>query len=246
MIVDVNVSLGSWPFRDFSVDSAEKLNRCLKKLHIGQAWVRSSRAAFLTDTEVDNEKLRCKLKSYPDLIAVPTVNPVLSQWKKSARDSVIINIYPSYHRYRVDSREICQLAEKLVKKKGILLITMRMEDSRGMHPDCFIPDVPVEGIKFIADKYPELKIICLNATVFEMEKLLDEKPNIYCDTAYAESGDTIKNIIDKVDYSKIIFGSHTPFFYTGAELMKIEYSAVSSQVKKRILHCNTPISNDSE
>jgi len=237
MIIDVNISLGSWPFKELAIDSPEKLARHLKKLDITQAWVRSCRAAFLTDPANDNKKLCNQLAPYPNLIVVPTINPVLSQWKNSiVEDSKIINIYPSYHRYKADSSEVCRLAKLLVEKQGILLITMRMEDSRGMHPDCIIPSIPTEEIIALAVKYPELKVVCLNSTIFEMEKLLKISPNIYCDMAYTEMGDTIKNLIEKVNYAQIIFGSHTPFYTTGAQLMKIKHSEVSDKIKGEILH----------
>ncbi len=240
MIIDVNVSLGSWPFKEFAIDSADKLDSHLKKLDISQAWVRSCRAAFLTDPENDNKKLCNQLASYPDLIAVPTVNPALSKWEQSVNldNAKIINIYPSYHRYQVDSSEVCRLASLLAEKQGILLITMRIEDSRAMHPDCIIPPIPTEEITALAAKYHELKIVCLNSTVFEMEKLLTQASNIYSDMAYTEMGDTIKNLMEKVNYAQIIFGSHTPFYTTGAQLMKIKHSEISDKIKGKILHFN--------
>jgi len=240
MIIDVNVSLGSWPFKELAIDSPEKPASHFKKLDISQAWVRSCRAAFLTNPANDNEKLCNQLAPYQNLIAVPTINPILSQWEQSLSldNTKIINLYPSYHRYKADSPEVCRLAALLAEKQGTLLITMRMEDSRSMHPDCIIPGIPTEEIIALAAKYPELKIVCLNATIFEMEKLLTQSPNIYCDMAYTEMGDTIKNLIEKVNYTQIVFGSHTPFYTTGAQLMKIKHSEVSGKVKKAILYSN--------
>jgi len=91
-------------------------------------------------------------------------------------------------------------------------------------------------VAFMAAKYPELKIVCLNSTIFEMEKLLTQASNIYCDMAYTEMGDTIKTLMEKVNYAQIVFGSHTPFFTTGAQLMKINHSEVSDKIKGEILH----------
>jgi uncharacterized protein len=236
MIIDVNVSLGAWPFREFSIDSPEKLNQHLTLLGITQAWVRSCRAAFLTDPANDNEQLIQQLEPYSKLIAIPTVNPMLSQ--ANIEEIKIINLYPGFHRYKVNSTEVCALAERLVEKQGTLLITMRMEDARGMHPDCIIPNVPIDEVVTLAKKYPKLNIICLNSTIFEMEKLLNQASNIYCDMAYTEMGDTIKNLTEKVPDSQIVFGSHTPFYTTGAQLMKIKCSETAESVKNKIMELN--------
>lgn len=240
MIVDVNVSLGPWPFREFPIDSPGALDSHLKRAGVTCAWVRSCGAAFLTDPGNDNQKLCRLLAPYPDLTAVPTVNPALPRWERHADLAIakIINIYPSFHRCAVDSAETDGLAGRLAGNQGTLLITMRMEDNRGMHPCCMIPDVQTDGIAALANRHPKLRIVCLNASVYELERLADQASNIHFDTAYVEMGDTVSNLIGKVDRSRILFGSHTPFLTTGAEVMKVRCSEASDEVKRAILCSN--------
>lgn len=240
-MIDVNVSIGDWPFKDNLKKSPAAIQSKLDKLGISQAWVRSSNAAWLVDPVNDNAKLLKKVSPFNRQTAVQTINPRLSNWKSqiSFEGYKVFNIYPSYHCYDLNSKTTEELAIKLSDNNKILLITIRMEDSRGMHPDCIIPDVPAETIVDFARKNSKLKIICLNSTFAEIKFLTVSASNIHCDIAYAEFGDTLKNILNmEVNYKQILFGSHYPFFYTEAAVYKVQYANVRSHIKDSILFQN--------
>jgi hypothetical protein len=228
MITDINVSLGPWPFQEFSIKSAHELAQHLKKEGIDKAYVRSCRAAFLTDPANNNKHLNDDLAPYPQLIPVPTINPLIKNWHRTfnLEELRAVNIYPEFIPCKLDNREISEAAEMLIAADTILFITIRMEDPRSMHPRCIIPAVPPEDINAFAKKFPALKIICLNCSVGEPEIITKNAPNVYVDIAYYELCDTMKNLSKKVPEDQILFGSHTPFFYTRAALMKLRGSSV--------------------
>jgi hypothetical protein len=104
MIIDLNVSLGNWPFQEFAINRAEQLSEHLKKSGIAVAYVRSCQAALLPEPEADNRQLTTLLEPYEQLIPVPTINPHLVDWQNMAEFSNIkaVNLYPNYHSYKLE------------------------------------------------------------------------------------------------------------------------------------------------
>ncbi len=237
MIIDLNVSLGNWPFQEFAVNTAEQLNTHLKQSGIDIAYVRSCRAALLPEPEADNQQLTASLEPYEQLIPVPTINPQLVGWQNMADFVNIkaVNLYPNYHSYKLDSLQVAELAEKCLATETLLFITMRLEDTRGANPHCIVQDVPVAEINQLARKFPQLKIVCLNSSFAEAAELTANAPNLYLDIAYCECGDSMHNLTTKISSAQIVFGSHTPFFATQSAIMKIEYSAISHSIQTAIL-----------
>ena len=240
MIIDMNVSLGNWPFQEFAINTPKQLSEHLKKSGIDIAYVRSCQAALLPDPEADNHRLITLLAPYKQLIPVPTINPHLTGWENMADFSTIkaVNIYPSYHSYKLDSSPVAEFAEKCIATDTSLFITMRIEDIRGANPHCIVQDVPATEINQLACNFPTLKIICLNSSIAEVATLTKKAPNLYLDIAYCECGDSMHNLNAKIAPSQIVFGSHTPFFCTRSEIMKVEYSDIADKTKRAIFNFN--------
>jgi hypothetical protein len=240
MIIDTNITLGSWPFQEISIDSPAKLAEHLTRAGIGIGYVRSCQAALLPEPEADNRWLQQQLEDYDNLIAVPTINPQLIGWQQMVDFTAItaINIYPNYHSYELTSPAMHALAEKCLKNSTILFITMRMEDIRCAYPHCIVPDVPAVAVNQLALDYPQLKIICLNSAFNEASILTAGATNIYLDIAYCECGATLDNLTSQIAETQIVFGSHTPFFYTHAAIMKVKYADIAASTRKAVNYLN--------
>ena len=240
MIIDVNVSIGTWPFRNDIGNNPAKLSVHLEKNNIDRAYVRSCSAAFLPEPETDNQNLVLQLQDYPRLIPLPTINPTLPGWQSMADFSHTraINIYPNYHSYELNDNIMHELAKLSINSDTILFITMRMQDSRTSFPHCIVPDVSAEAVNQLAVDFPELKIICLNSSFPEAAILTKDRDNVYIDIAYCENGDTLHNLIETMPEKQIIFGSHTPFLTTQASIMKLEYATIPDTTRTAISHIN--------
>lgn len=247
MITDVNISWGNWPFQSFRFATPSEMKDFLKKNGISGGLVRSAEAAFSPDLEECNRKLFSEFDGKDGFIPVPTVNPYYSEWMKllDSRNFPVFAIYPSFHDYSVLSEEFTELAGAVAVKSGVLLIVVRQEDERGHHKLCKVPAVPVSEINILARKFPALKIIALNCYFGEIKILLDGVTNVFSDIAFAETHNTISAILEFADPGQIVFGSHTPFLYTAASLMKFKDAVVgekitrsiSSENAERILKC---------
>lgn len=236
MITDANISWGNWPFQSFRFAASSEMKEFLKKNGISGGLVRSAEAAFSPDLEECNRNLFNEFDGKDGFIPVPTVNPYYSEWMKlvGSLNVPAFAVYPSFHDYGILSEEFAELAGAIAAKSGVLLIVVRQEDERGHHRLCKIPAVPVSEINALARKFPALKIIALNCYFGEIKILLDGVTNVFSDIAFAEILNTISAILEFADPARIVFGSHTPFLYTAAALMKFKDAVVEEKISRAI------------
>ena len=236
MIIDVNASLGNWPFQRFGVRTAGQLDRHFAGLGIDQAWVSAADAILCPDIDACDEELAKRLRPYPRLKMVPTINPVLANWAKSldkwgGRGMHAVKVYPNYHQYCLSSPMMCEVARQVASRRMVLLVQMRVEDGRGMYAPLRIGGVSVEDVAKLAQSVPEAAIIALCPYYGEAVQLAAKAPKVMVDLSFIEACDTVKTLLHDVPAGRVVFGSHTPFLCTRAELMKIE----AASVKKREL-----------
>ncbi|MFA6104605.1 MAG: amidohydrolase family protein [Victivallaceae bacterium] len=239
-MIDINTALGNWPFLRFSQTTPAKLSKHLKQEGISQALVSSIDAIFYPDPDVYNQLLAVSLKSFPELLPVFIVNPILSNWERIVDSSKVkaVKIYPGYHNYSLLSNPVYSLADKLIENGMSLMIQMRVEDERSHHPLCQIPAVPVADIVKLAGKYPSLPVVCLCPYFAELVPLTSNTENVYVDISFVETMNTMTRVLRDVPAEKILFGSHTPFLYTRAATMKTEYAEIDKKTLTLITETN--------
>lgn len=243
MIIDVNASLGYWPFQRFVVRTAGQLDRHFAGLGVGQAWVSSAEAILCPDIDACDEELMGRLRPYPRLRMVPTINPVLANWAKSLdkwaeRGVHAVKVYPNYHQYDLTSATTCEVARQVASRRMVLLVQMRVEDERGMYAPMRISGVSVEDVAKLAQSVPEAVIIALCAYYREAVQLVAKAPKVMVDLSFVETCDTLKTLLRNVPAGRVVFGSHTPFLCTRAELMKLEAAKVTAKELRLIREGN--------
>lgn len=239
-MIDVNVHYGNWPFQDLGFKSIDMLQKHLSENGITKALIYSADAIFAEDHSIPDAKLAAELKNNGSFIHVPAVNPLYKNWMKivSSSKSDAVIVYPNFHKYELLSAENCEMAEYLSGHNITQIISLRIEDERAQHPSCLIPRIKIENLIEFAKKFPELRILCLNAYYGEIEALLKSTLNISVDIAFAEKFNTLEKLTGVMPADRILFGSHTPFFYTAANICKLKYADISSAVYELISEKN--------
>lgn len=235
-MIDVNVYYGNWPFQDFGVKSIAAMEKHLSGNGITKALIYSADAVFAADPATADEKLAHKLKNRKNFMHVPTVNPLYKNWMEIVKKSPVkaVIVYPNYHKYSLLSTDNCELAEFLSQENILYTVSMRIDDERSHHPACIVPGVKTQEVLEFAERFPELKILCLGAYYGEFETLLNSSKNIFLDTSFAETDCTMKKLSESFPPERILFGSHAPFFYTAANVNKLKYAEISSSVHEKI------------
>ncbi len=227
MILDANTWLGHWPFAELEPDTSDELVRHQAAHGISLSCVAPLDAVFYQDPRSANERLLRMLRSHPTLDPVPIVNPTLPTWPDelelvaTSGRARQIRLVPNYHGYCLGDPRCEALLDAAARAGVRVSITLRLEDERAHHPLMQVPGVPVDDVLALAHDRPDQRFLVLTAYRAEVLKLAAE-PNLLCDLAYVEHLDTLNDLLRHVPAERVVFGSHTPFLTTRAELVKLE------------------------
>lgn len=241
MLIDVNAALGHWPFMHFAQDTAGKLAQHLAAEGVGTALVSAIDAALYPDPHVCNLDLAEALTPYDNLLPLMTIDPTLSHWRECLAEYQqrsplnAVRLQPNYHRYELAETCVDELVDALGESgQPVLVIQMRLEDERNQYPLMQIPGVPVDAIIALAQRHADLRLVCLCPYRPEAIELLQSTDNVVVDTSFIEFMDTLASVLTRIPVDRLLFGSHTPFLYTRANVMKLECATISAADKHAI------------
>jgi len=238
---DANILWGNWQFQGIFMQSPEQFERSLTVRDVDKALIRMSDAAICPDIEKCNFMLFEAFKNNKKFIPVPTINPQVNDWRVQIEQftSPAINLYPSFHGYTLQNKEVCELAERMCAEDKVILITIRLEDPRSSNQYCRFPEVSIDEIKLFLEKFPMLKVITLNTAFTEIQEIGKyEYKNFYTDIAYAETLETVKRLLDFMPQGQLLYGSNSPLFYTDAAKLKITKASLNEKLKEQIAFYN--------
>ncbi len=234
-MIDVNVSLGCWPFQRFAISTAAELTEHLRGEGITQAWVSAMESVLYPDPDIYDDLLFEQLADIDMLRPVKTVNPTLPNWRESLeRAGHAIKLYPNYHKYRLDDDRVMALCET----DRIVMIHMRIDDERNQSSLLQVPGVHPHELIALAQRRPDTTFVALCAYRAEAIELATCAPNILVDLSFVELLDTVKNLLEQVSAEQVLFGSHTPMLYTRSAVLKWQLADVSERIKQQIAHGN--------
>jgi len=114
----------------------------------------------------------------------------------------------------------------------------RLEDERGMYPAMQVAGVEVDEVVSLAASVPQLPIIALCPYLAEARQLARRTRNVCVDLAHIEAPDTVKTALSEIPADRLMFGSHTPFLCTNAEVMKLQSANVAARDLRRVAEGN--------
>ncbi len=233
-IFDVNISCGRWPFRRLPDSELPDLVKTLKSFGITGGIVRSLEAPFSMNINEENEALLAACDGMENFIPAVAVRPEFGLWREVS--GKVAALYPSYHQYSLTSPEALKMISGLLAKDIVPLIVLREEDERGQHPLCKVTAVPAGEINELAGMFPDKPFIAVNLYASEYAQLTAN--NIYADIAFAETFPAIAEPVALLGSQRLVFGSHAPFFCTGAAVSKLSYGKLSASDVENISYKN--------
>ena len=237
--VDVNLSVGRWPFRPLPHATMADLATHLRKFGIVGGLVRTAEGAFSSDPETENRRLVEICRTWPGFLPLPVANPFYGYWH-AWRNVPAAVLYPGFQRFSLLAPETLTMARRLVAQgTRILAVVVREEDERAQHPLCRIPAVSAAALETFAWNLPETTVIALNC--YGWEAMTFTAPNLYCDTAFVEGFPALAPLAEPLRRRRVLFGSHAPFFCVSAGLSKVaalaeNEQAAMQQAAERIFH----------
>ena len=244
-LVDVNVSLSRWPFRRLPLDDTNALAAKLRQAGVTQAWAGSFDGLFHADLSAVNARLAEECRRFGQGLFVPmgSINPKSPDWETDLRRCAEefhtpgIRLSPAYHGYKLDDPDFARLL-RLATDKGLLVqIVFAVEDPRGAYPLLRVEPVDAAPLPQVVKQIPGLRLVLLNAVgSLPAKPLLDLIVNqgVCFDLTMLEGVGGIEKILTQVPLERVLFGSHSPFYYFESAELKLEESALTPAQQKAI------------
>lgn len=232
MIIDVNASLGHYPFRSLRQNRAAEMVESMNRNGIARAVVTSLHAAFYRDAQRGNEELFADVAPHGDrFVAVPTVNPRYVGWERDFAETVArwkpkaVALLPEQHGYTLaDAHGRAALAR--IAELGVpVVLRQRFEDRRQRHAWDKAEDLTVAAVLEAARAQPKLKFLLVNWAGLDGARLVDAGLKGRCLIDFARLQVVFRKDVPKLiatlGVEAIAFGSHMPFDYVAASLVKL-------------------------
>jgi uncharacterized protein len=248
-LIDVNVNLGRWPTRRVRGDEPAELAAKLRASGVTEAWAGSFDGLLHKDLAAVNARLAADCRAQAGVRFVPfgTVNPMLPDWEEDLRRCAEeyrmpgIRLHPNYHGYKLDHPEVGRLLALATTRKLVVALALVMEDERMMHPVLRVPPVDPAPLADVVARTPGLRLVLLNA----LGKLRGEAlirlvraGEVFVEIAMLEGVAGVANVLAQVAPERVLFGSHAPFFYVEAALLKLKESPLTLPQLRAIRHAN--------
>ena len=244
-MIDVNVSLFRWPTRRLPDDDTKLLVRRLRANGITQAWAGSFEGLLHNDLTGVNDRLAAECIEQGEEILVPfgTINPMLPDWEGDLLRCTDhhrmpgIRLHPDFHRYSLDSEAIQRVFALASEKQLIVQLALRMEDVRTSSSVFSLAEVDTAPLAKTVEKFPQLQLVVLNWSRDLRGPAfgdLAQLKNVCFDIATLESAGGVGKLIQEVPYQQVLLGSHAPFFYHVAAMLKLRESELEEFITTAI------------
>lgn len=247
-IIDTNVSLGQWPFRQLPLATTSVLVDKLRATGITQAWAGSFEALLHKDISGVNARLAadCEQRGAGLLVPIGALNPMLPGWEEDLRRIAevhrmpSIRLHPNYHGYQMGD----PLFEKLLRlahERGLLVqISVIMEEERTIHPLVNVPATNTAPLAAVLEKVPGVRLQLLNAfrTLRGVAMTSLAARGVRFEIATLEGVAGVENLLRQVPPGSLCFGSHAPFFYAESAKLKLQESVLSAEQMNALCSAN--------
>lgn len=240
-LIDTNVYLSSWAVRHLWADTPRKLVDKLRRHGVTSAWVGSFDGVLHTDLAGANTRLAkaCAEGGNGLLRPFGTVNPTFPDWEEDLRRCQEehrmpgVRVFPNYHGYTLEDPRFARLLEQAARRRLLLQIALSLEDDRSQNPVLAEPPVQVAPLFDVMQKNPAARVMLLNGSsrVFNSQPLLQRLAGAgaWFEIATLEGVAGIESLLQRAPDLRLAFGSHAPYFYFEAALLKLQESAMTRE-----------------
>lgn len=239
-MIDADVLAGHYPFRPFPHPSADphRIKAYLQERGIQRACLASLHAVFYADPQQGNAELLPQVVQDPFFLPVGTINPSLHNWRTTLARCVddygcrMVRLLPNYHLYSLADAFVADFLAEAQRRRVLVAIVKRLEDERMHHLLMKVPGVENGEILALAARH-SAPLLIQSAYFAEIQELA-ASPHLYFDLAFAETMNTMQRLTQVVGAERLLFSTHSPFFYPEAAIGKVEGWSGSSEARQAV------------
>ncbi|MBL9129837.1 MAG: twin-arginine translocation signal domain-containing protein [Verrucomicrobiaceae bacterium] len=229
--IDVNFSIGAWPFRTLQPLDAD----AIRQRGITQAITGSLDALLQRDIAVVNARLAAACaKSGGALLPAGCIHPRLPAWRDDVKRCAeqhgmkVVRVLPNYHGYTLADAVFAELLDAVTTAGLALQIVAQCEDQRTQHPLVQIAPVDLKPLPDLLLTRPQARVMVLNANAAMITTALRGCTTLWLDCAMIESVGGIENTLKSWPADKLCLGTHAPVFYPESSMLKLQESELSA------------------
>jgi predicted TIM-barrel fold metal-dependent hydrolase len=239
--IDVNVTLGDWAVRRSWGPTPGALVRRLAQHGVTEAWTSTFEGVLHSDIALANERLAlaCAREGGGVLRPFGALNPTLPDWEEDLRRCVEVHgmrgirLHPNYHGYALDDPRFVRLLELAAGRRVLVQIALSLEDDRSQNPVLVAAPVPAAPLTEALAAVPRARVMLLNATsrVLAGANPLFQRlvaAGVTFDIATLEGVAGIEALFRAQPGARLVFGSHSPYYYFESALLKLEESELTA------------------
>jgi predicted TIM-barrel fold metal-dependent hydrolase len=235
MLIDINASVGHWPFQHYNYNTCVSLLGRMNRYGVNVSVISSLNGIFYKNTQSANEELYAEINSDKSFagrfIPFAVINPIYAGWKEDLEICASkfgmkgIRIYPLYHDYDLTDALCIELVKSARDLNLVVALTLRIVDSRPRSWMDIEKEWALRDIIPIIKAVPDAKYMILNlansTNLIDDEAVLLRRTDVLIDT----SGRAISNLgelLKKFGNDKFAFGTHSPILDYVSGRLRIE------------------------
>lgn len=249
-MIDVNASLGEWPFGELRHNTPPALLKWLGATGIQQACVAPLEGLFYRDVQQANARLHKAVERYRDkLLPFCVIDPSGPDWQGDLRQccqqwqTAGVRLLPSYHGYQLQDACCMELFAALQQAELPVQIAPVICDPRMHHPRAHVLPASLEDILEVASRFPRLRVALLNVRVENEPALKDAAAvraceNLFFDIAWVDGVGQVSNLVEKYGEAHLLLGTNAPLMIPISAVYKLREADLSKEQLERITRGN--------
>jgi hypothetical protein len=249
-MIDVNASLGEWPFGPLRHNTPPTLLKWLGTAGITQACVAPLEGLFYRDVQQANAKLHKAVGPHGDrLLPFCVIDPSGPDWQGDLRQcreqwrTAGVRLFPSYHGYRISDACCTELFEALQEAELPVQIAPVISDPRMHHPRAHVLPAGLDGLLDVVRRFPRLNVALLNVRVENEPALKDAAAvraceNLFFDIAWVDGVGQVGTLVERFGEGHLLLGSNAPLMIPAAAVYKLREADLSRGQLERITRGN--------
>jgi predicted TIM-barrel fold metal-dependent hydrolase len=179
------------------------------------------------------------------LLAV--LNPAFPGWRhdleRAGRMGVWgVRLFPNYHAYRLREPAALALFDELRRLSRPVVLSLRLWDERCHHPTNLVPAVPLDDVKYVLERYPELPVVIAGGTYQEardLAPLLVARPAAGFEISYLKTPmSAVEALVELLGAERVLYGSGAPLNYPESAYLRVTMADLPAAARASILGGN--------
>jgi uncharacterized protein len=246
MRIDVNVFLGSYPWRRVPGTSPDAVLSVMDQLGIDEAWATHLPGIFWRDPAEGNSWLRSTAAHHARLRPVLAVHPGLRHWEEIVDEAAIMGapaVRSDPMQYAIDpaGAEMQALARACGERGVPLLLAQRLEDGRQRHPNDVAGELPPSAVRRLVRAHPGVRIVVTHADRSFIEEVHfgstpDEAGRLWWDISWiwGPPEDHLETLLGTIGFERFVFGTGMPLRLPENSLAKLDLLQLTSERRAAI------------